>query len=68
MPKDTVTPISPTPYKVGQSIVAKINGIPHEAKIRAVLDSAEGTKLIVDFGHSQTATVDERDVVTIEAR
>jgi hypothetical protein len=33
-------------FKVGQRVVAKINGIPTEAKIRAVLDSTEGTKLI----------------------
>ena len=51
-------------YKVGQSIVVRISGIPVEAKIRAVLDSAE--ELIVDFGHSQTATVSERDVVRLE--
>ena len=37
-------------YKVGQTIVAKISGVPQEAKIRAVLDdTTEGTKLIVDF-------------------
>jgi hypothetical protein len=65
MPKDTVTSISPL-YKVGQSIVAKINGVPHEAKIRAVLDSTEGTKLIVDFGFQQVATVSERDAVRLE--
>lgn len=54
-------------YKVGQTIVAKISGVPQEAKIRAVLDdTTEGTKLIVDFGHSQTATVSERDIVKME--
>jgi hypothetical protein len=50
-------------FKVGQSIIAKINGIPTEAKVRAVLDSTEGVKLIVDFGFAQTATIHERDVV-----
>jgi hypothetical protein len=50
-------------YKVDQTIIAKINGIPTEAKVRAVLDSTEGVKLIVDFGHQQTATIHERDVV-----
>lgn len=55
-------------YKVGQTIIAKINGVPHEAKIRAVLDSTEGIKLIVDFGFgfAQVATIAERDVVRLE--
>ncbi len=51
-------------YKVGQSIVVRINGIPVEAKIRAVLDHTD--ELIVDFGHSQTATVGAHDVVKLE--
>jgi hypothetical protein len=50
-------------YKVGQTIIAKISGIPHEATIRAVLETTEGTKLIVDFGREQTATIHERDIV-----
>ena len=50
-------------FKVGQHIIAKINGIPTESKVRAVLDTTEGVKLIVDFGHEQTATIHERDVV-----
>jgi hypothetical protein len=53
-------------YKVGQTIIAKIGGIPHEARIRAVLESTHGLKLIVDFGSEQTATVSERDVVKLE--
>jgi hypothetical protein len=53
--------------KVGQTIIAKISGVPHEAKIRAVLDdTTEGTKLIVDFGFNQVATVSLRDIVKIE--
>jgi hypothetical protein len=32
--------------KPGQHFIAKINGIPTEAKIRTVLDSTEGMKLI----------------------
>lgn len=32
-------------YKVGQSVVVRISGIPIEAKIRAVLDSTDGLKL-----------------------
>jgi hypothetical protein len=27
-------------YQVGQTVIAKIGGIPHEAKIRAALDSS----------------------------
>jgi hypothetical protein len=50
-------------YKVGQTIIAKIGGIPHEVTIRAVFESTEGIKLIVDFGHEQTTTIHERDVV-----
>jgi hypothetical protein len=53
-------------YKVGQSIVVKIGGVPHEATVRAVVDHTDGLKLIVDFGHEQTATVSERDVVKSE--
>jgi hypothetical protein len=53
--------------KVGQTIIAKISGVPHEAKIRAVLDdTTEGTKLIVDFGFNQVATVSLRDIVKME--
>jgi hypothetical protein len=51
-------------FKVGQTVIAKINGIPHEATIRAVLESTD--QLIVDFGHEQTATIHERDIVNLE--
>jgi len=37
-------------YKPDQSIV-KIGGVPHEATIRAVLESTDGLKLVVDFRH-----------------
>jgi hypothetical protein len=53
----------PHRYRVGERIIAKIGGIPHEAAIRAVLESDDGVKLIVDFGHEQTATIHERDIV-----
>jgi hypothetical protein len=53
-------------YKVGQTVIAKIDGIPRETNIRAVIESTEGVKLIVDFGHQQTATIHERDVVRNE--
>jgi hypothetical protein len=35
-----------------------------EATIRAVIESTEGVQLQVDFGHEQTALVDERDVIS----
>jgi hypothetical protein len=38
-------------FKVGETVIAKINGIPHETVIRAVLESTD--QLIVDFGHEQ---------------
>ncbi|MGB9432249.1 MAG: hypothetical protein WBQ89_08410 [Candidatus Acidiferrum sp.] len=53
-------------YKVGQTIIAKISGIPNEVRIRAVLETTEGIKLIVDFGNEQTATIHERDIVNLE--
>jgi hypothetical protein len=53
-------------YKVGQSIAVKIGGVPHEATVRAVVDHTDGLKLIVDFGHEQTATVSERYVLKLE--
>jgi hypothetical protein len=51
-------------YKPGQTITAKINGVPHEVTIRAVLENTQGISLIVDFGHQQVATIRERDIVT----
>jgi hypothetical protein len=44
-------------YKVGQTIIAKIGSVPHEATIRAILDQTNGLFLIVDFGHEQVATM-----------
>ena len=35
-----------------------------DATIRAVIESTDGIKLQVDFGHEQTALVDERDVLS----
>jgi hypothetical protein len=35
-----------------------------EATVRAVIESSEGIRLQVDFGHEQTALVDERDVLS----
>jgi hypothetical protein len=49
--------------KVGDPIIVKIVGVPTEATIKAVLETTEGLKLIVDFGHEQVATVDELDIV-----
>ena len=53
-------------YSVGQPLIVKINGVPHESTIEAVRQSTDGLKLIVDFGYSQTAIESERDVVTLE--
>jgi hypothetical protein len=53
-------------YKVGQTIIAKVGGVPHEVTVRAVLETTEGIKLIVDFGHEQTATIDESDLLNPE--
>ncbi|MGB9435013.1 MAG: hypothetical protein WBQ89_22400 [Candidatus Acidiferrum sp.] len=53
-------------YKVGQKLIAKIGGIPNEVRIRAVLETTEGIKLIVDFGHERTATIHERDIANLE--
>ena len=43
------TAITDSKFKVGQRLVAKIGGIPTEAKVRAALDSTGGVKLVVDF-------------------
>jgi len=48
-------------HKVGEIIIAKIGGIPHEATIRAILESSDA--LIVGFGHEQVATIHKRDIV-----
>jgi hypothetical protein len=53
----------PRSYKVGERIIAKIGGIPHEATIRAVIDTNDGLAFIVDFGQEQVATVAERDII-----
>lgn len=53
-----------TGYKVGNPIIVKIAGVPTEATIKAVLETTEGRKFIVDFGNQQVATVSERDIVS----
>lgn len=50
-------------YKSGQSIIVKIAGVPTEATIKAIVESTEGRKFIVDSGNQQVATVSERDIV-----
>lgn len=54
--------------EVGQRVIVRLPGQPEpvEARVRAVLDTTEGVKLIVDFGHEQVATVPLRDVVRAE--
>ena len=53
----------PVDYKYGQSIIVKIAGVPTEATIKAIFETTEGRKFIVDFGNQQVATVSERDIV-----
>jgi len=50
-------------YKVGQALLDKIRGIPHEATIGAVLETTDGLKLQGDYGNDQTALVSLRQVV-----
>lgn len=51
-------------YRIGSAISVKIAGVPTKATIKAVLETTEGRKFIVDFGNQQVATVSERDVVS----
>jgi molybdopterin-binding protein len=50
-------------FKAGQTVIVKINGIPQEARIRAVISRTDGDHLQVDFGKDQTALVSVKDVV-----
>lgn len=58
-----MTPISPTPYKVGQSVVVRLNdGRIVEAKIRTIVEQTSGLHLQVDYGHDETALIHETQV------
>ena len=57
--------MAPKTPEVGQRIIVRIVGQrdPVEALVRAIFSDTEGTKVIVDFGHEQVATVSLQDVV-----
>jgi hypothetical protein len=50
-------------YKVGDRIQISLNNQIMDAVIRAVIEHADGLRLQVDFGHEQTALIDEWQVV-----
>lgn len=51
-------------YKVGDRVQVKLSGGRLvEATIKAVLDTTEGIRLQVDFGHDETALIYEWQVV-----
>jgi hypothetical protein len=51
-------------YKIGQTIIVKFNdGRVLESKIRAIIEGTNGLKLQVDFGHEETALINERQIV-----
>ena len=57
---------NPTPRKfaVGDKIrVSMHGGKIVDAVINAILDTTDGLKYQVDFGHDQTATVSDRQIV-----
>jgi hypothetical protein len=52
-------------YKTGQRVVVRLpSGRITEAVVRAVIETTEGLKLQVDYGHDETALVHERQVVS----
>jgi hypothetical protein len=52
-------------FKVGDRVkVAVPPGRIVDATVRAVIASAEGTRLQVDYGHDETALIRERDVLS----
>jgi hypothetical protein len=51
-------------HKVGDHVLVKLSGgRVEESIVRAVVDTTEGLKLQVDFGHEETALVHEWQVV-----
>jgi hypothetical protein len=44
-------------HKVGDHVTAKLNGRKVEATIRAVSRQDDDVKLIIDYGHEETATI-----------
>lgn len=54
----------PRQHKVGDHVLVKLSGgRVEESVVRAVVDTTEGLKLQVDFGHEETALVHEWQVV-----
>ena len=50
---------APKEYKPGQHVIVKLsNGRIEEARINHVLEHSDGMKLLVDFGHDETALVE----------
>jgi hypothetical protein len=50
-------------YQVGDRIQISLNNRILDAVIRAVIEESSGLRLQVDFGHEQTALIDEWQVV-----
>ena len=50
-------------YQAGDRIQASINNQIIDAVIRAVIEETSGLLLQVDFGHEQTALIDEWQIV-----
>jgi hypothetical protein len=50
-------------YQVGDRIQISLNNRILDAVIRAVIEKSSGLRLQVDFGHEQTALIDEWQVV-----
>ena len=50
-------------FKVGDHIQISLNNQIMDAVIRAVIEHTDGLRLQVDFGHEQTALIDEWQVV-----
>ena len=53
------TPEDGKQYKVGDKITAKLHdGRKVDATIRTVVNQSDGIKLIIDYGHEETATIE----------
>jgi hypothetical protein len=51
-------------FELGQRIFIKLSdGHTENATVRAVIDTSDGRKLQVDFGHDQTALIHVRQVI-----
>ena len=51
-------------HKVGDHVLVKLsNGRIEESVVRAAVETTEGLKLQVDFGHDETALVHESQII-----